>query len=116
MTFVEVATINEIPPNKMKHFEVGEKEIMVANVAGIFYAINDRCGHMNGRLSNGVLDKTVVTCPVHGAQFDVTTGKKISNPRGLKKILLQGTMGLIKTYDVEVFEVKIEGESIQVKI
>jgi nitrite reductase/ring-hydroxylating ferredoxin subunit len=45
--FVEVAKVNEIPPGKMKHVELNPKEIMIANLDGKFYALNDRCTHMN---------------------------------------------------------------------
>lgn len=116
MAFVGVGTFEEIPLGEMKHIEVGEKEIMIANVEGTFYAISDRCGHANARLSGGVLDGTIVTCPLHGARFDVTTGKKISDPKGFRSMLQKRMMGLIKTYDVETFEVRIEGKDILVKI
>jgi len=88
VAFVEVAAINEIPIGEIKHFEKEEKEIMIANVDGTFYAISDRCGHTNGRLSKGVLDGKIITCLLHGAQFDVSTGKKISDPKGFKKMLV----------------------------
>jgi nitrite reductase/ring-hydroxylating ferredoxin subunit len=61
--FVEVAKVNEIPDGKMKHFEVDGKEVLIANVDGKFYAISDRCGHMNALLSMGNLAGTTVTCP-----------------------------------------------------
>jgi len=78
--FVEVAKISEIPSGKMKHTEVNGKEIMIANVNGKFYALTDRCGHMNAILSMGNLTGNTVTCPFHGAKFDVTTGKKLTEP------------------------------------
>jgi nitrite reductase/ring-hydroxylating ferredoxin subunit len=77
----EVADVNEIPEGTMKHVEVNDREIAIANVDGKFYAIDDRCGHTSARLSRGGLRGNVVTCPQHGAQFDVTTGKKLSDPR-----------------------------------
>jgi nitrite reductase/ring-hydroxylating ferredoxin subunit len=48
--FVEVAKVNEIPDGKMKHVEVDGKEVLIASVGGKFYAISDRCGHMNALL------------------------------------------------------------------
>ncbi len=80
MTFVEVARVDEIATGKTKHVEVSGKEIMVANVDGKYYAVSDRCGHMNARLSMGTLVKNTVTCPLHYSQFDVTTGKVIAGP------------------------------------
>jgi nitrite reductase/ring-hydroxylating ferredoxin subunit len=81
MSFIEVAKISEIPPGTMKHIETGGKEICIVNISGRFYAIGDRCGHENARLSTGTLQGTVVTCPMHFSRFDVTTGKLLSGPQ-----------------------------------
>ena len=78
--FIEVANVSEISDGKMKHVEVDGKEVLIANVGGKFYAISDRCGHMNALLSMGNLTGNTVTCPFHGAKFDVTTGRKLSEP------------------------------------
>ena len=53
---------------------------MLANVDGKFYVLEDRCGHMNALLSMGNVTGNIVTCPFHGAKFDVTYGKKLSEP------------------------------------
>jgi nitrite reductase/ring-hydroxylating ferredoxin subunit len=78
--YVNVAKANEIGNRQMKHVEIGGKEILIANIDGKFYAINDRYGHMNALLSMGNLAENAVTCPFHGARFDITTGKKIKEP------------------------------------
>jgi nitrite reductase/ring-hydroxylating ferredoxin subunit len=77
--WLEVANVDEIPVGTMKHVEVNEREIAIANVDGKFYAFDDRCGHTSARLSRGGLRGNIVTCPLHGAQFDVTTGKSCQN-------------------------------------
>jgi nitrite reductase/ring-hydroxylating ferredoxin subunit len=65
---LEVAKVDEIPPGKMKHVEFNGKEIVISNVGGKFYAMDDRCGHMNARLSMGNMSNDgIVTCPFHGA-------------------------------------------------
>jgi nitrite reductase/ring-hydroxylating ferredoxin subunit len=51
MGFVKVARVSEIPAGTMKHVEADRTEICIANVGGTFYAIGDRCGHENDRLS-----------------------------------------------------------------
>jgi nitrite reductase/ring-hydroxylating ferredoxin subunit len=68
--FVEVAKTSEIEPGKMKSVEVKGVAVLIANVDGKFYALDDRCGHMNTML-----------CPLHFAEFDVTTGQNIKGPR-----------------------------------
>jgi nitrite reductase/ring-hydroxylating ferredoxin subunit len=129
--WIEVANVNEISPGKMKHVEVDGKEIMIANVDGKFYAINDRCGHMNARLSSGVLKGNIVTCPQHAAQFDVTTGKKQSEPRlggnipdmdklppsFLRTIEHSGKiMAEIKTYDQRTYQLSVDEKTIRIKL
>ena len=58
--FIEVAKMNKIPDGKMKHLEVYEKEVLIANVCGKFFAMTDRCGHMNALLSMGNLKGNTV--------------------------------------------------------
>ena len=65
-----VGSVDDIPQGKMKHVEVKGKEIVISNIGGKFYAIDDRCGHMNARLSMGnISSEGIVTCPFHGADF-----------------------------------------------
>jgi len=104
---VKVAETSEIPAGKMKMVKVQEKEILVVNVDGNYYAIANRCTHRGGDLSKGSLNGNIITCPVHGARFDVTTGKTISGP----KILLFKS----KAEDEPSFEVKIKGKDVMLK-
>lgn len=80
MSLMEIAKEDAFPAGTMKHFETGKMEILIANVGGKFYAINNRCPHMNTPLSMVVLQGTTVICPLHFSRFDVTTGKKSSGP------------------------------------
>ena len=129
--YVEVGKTNEIANRQMKHVEVKGKEILIANIDGKFYALNDRCGHMNALLSMGnIANDNIITCPFHGARFDITTGKKVKEPvltpsqemEPLPKtwqLYLEHAgqlMAHIKTYDQEVYETKIEGDTIKIKI
>jgi nitrite reductase/ring-hydroxylating ferredoxin subunit len=72
---VEVANVDEIPSGKMKHVEFNGKEIMITNLYGKLYAFNDRCNHTNAPLSMGNIQGTIVTCPMHGARFEITKGR-----------------------------------------
>ena len=96
---------------------------------GKFYAFAERCGHMNARLSSGNINQGIVTCPFHGAKFDVTSGKKVGEPileipPGMEPLpsswqkymeFVGQEMSFIKTYDQETYEVKVEGETIKNK-
>lgn len=128
--FVEVAKVNEIPDGKMKHVEVDGTEVLVANVGGKYFAISDRCGHMNALLSMGNLKGYTVTCPFHGSTFDITTGKKLSEPiltppqemeplpQTWQKFFehVGQLMAQIKTYDQTTYETRVDGDSVKIKL
>jgi 3-phenylpropionate/trans-cinnamate dioxygenase ferredoxin subunit len=107
LSFVRIAETSEILPGQMKAVRFGEKEILVANVSGSYYAMGNRCTHANGDLSKGKLDGTTVTCPKHGAKFDITTGKVVSGP----KVLFMHP----KINDETSYELKVEGKGIMLK-
>jgi|SRR5207244_4092241 len=78
--FLKVATTHEIPVGQAKLVEVNDKEIALFNVAGSFHAIDNTCTHVGGPLSEGEMEGAEVTCPWHGAMFDVTTGQVLGPP------------------------------------
>jgi nitrite reductase (NADH) small subunit len=80
MAFVRAARKDDIPVGKIYEFQVGEQAIAIANVSGKFHAINSVCAHEGGPLGEGELEGQVVSCPWHGWQYDVTTGKVTQNP------------------------------------
>ncbi len=78
--FVKVAKSDEIAPDQGKLVEIEGKRIALFNVEGSFYAIDDTCTHRGGPLSEGVLNGQEVTCPWHGAVFNVTTAEVLHPP------------------------------------
>ncbi|KYC45346.1 MAG: Sulredoxin [Candidatus Methanofastidiosum methylothiophilum] len=108
MEFMKVGKVSEIKEGSMKKYYINGKEILISNIGGKYYAINNKCTHRNGDLSSGKLEGSVVTCPKHGSKFDVTTGKLISGP---KIPLIK-----LKINDEEKYEVRLEGEYILVKV
>jgi nitrite reductase (NADH) small subunit len=80
MPFVQAAKIAEIPAGTIRELQLAGKAVAIANVAGKFYAINNTCLHRGGPLGQGSLQDRVVTCPWHGWEYDVTTGKLLQNP------------------------------------
>src|ERR671931_2038861 len=129
--FVDVSDVKDMSLGKMKHVELGEREILLANSDGKIYTLCDRCSHMNAPLSMGTLNGNVVTCAMHGARFDVITGKKLSEPmamdpskfpeplpKSLQKVFARSAEigSKIKTYDQPTYETKVEGNRIKVRI
>jgi 3-phenylpropionate/trans-cinnamate dioxygenase ferredoxin component len=104
MEYIRVADQAELPANKMIMVVVGGKEVLLANVDGSYYAIANKCSHFGGSLSKGSLEGSIVTCPRHGAQFDVKTGQAIADAK----------IGFIKmsVKDEERYTVKVEGTDI----
>jgi nitrite reductase (NADH) small subunit len=99
--FVKVARTDEIAPGQGKMVEVNGKKIALFNVEGSFYGIDDTCTHRGGPLSGGVLDGKQVTCPWHGAIYDVTNGEVLGPP---------APKGVAR------YNVRVEGENIEVEI
>jgi 3-phenylpropionate/trans-cinnamate dioxygenase ferredoxin subunit len=104
LTLVKVAETSEITSGQMKAVKLTEKEVLIANVNGVYYAIGNICTHAGGDLSKGTLEGNTVTCPKHKSKFDVTTGKVISGPK----------IPLIhpKIKDEPAYVVKVEGKDI----
>jgi nitrite reductase/ring-hydroxylating ferredoxin subunit len=78
--FIRAINADEVAPGGMKAVELDGNEIVVCNCGGAYYAVQRRCGHMNAPLDMGTLDGTYLTCAMHCAQFDVTTGEALSGP------------------------------------
>ena len=99
--FVKVAKTDEIAPGQGKMVEVSGKKIALFNVEGSFHAIDDTCTHRGGPLSEGILEGEQVTCPWHGAVFDVRTGEVLSPPapKGVSR-----------------YDVRVEGDDVEVEI
>jgi 3-phenylpropionate/trans-cinnamate dioxygenase ferredoxin subunit len=78
--FVRVARADEIPPGEKKIVEVDGVLVVVVNLGGAFYAIEDVCTHDGGPLGEGNLEGHELICPRHGARFDVRTGDALTLP------------------------------------
>ena len=95
-----VASVPELAPGTMKWVAVERERVLLANVEGMFYAIQDSCGHRQAVLSRGTLRGHVVECPLHFAEFDVRTGKLLSGPTSA---------------DVPTYQVLVDGDVVYVK-
>jgi nitrite reductase/ring-hydroxylating ferredoxin subunit len=86
MAKVMVGRASDIGEGKMTHVTAGGKEVLVANVEGNYYAISNICNHAGAELHEGELSGKELTCPWHGAKWDVTTGGLVWFPQKLKEI------------------------------
>lgn len=108
MGFVKVLEVSELPINRMAKVNVEGKDILLTNANGKYYAIANKCNHLGGSLVEGDLTGETVTCPKHGAQFDVKTGLAL----GKAKV----AMIRMQVKDQVSYQVKVEGTSIMLMI
>ncbi len=94
MAFQDVTKSDDVAPGQVKVFQVGKRSICLANVDGVFYAIDNLCTHDRGPLGEGRLIDAQVECPRHGARFDVKTGRVTAFPAVVP----------VKAYKAEVVE------------
>ena len=99
MAFTKVATVQEIPVGQAKKVRIGDKDVALFNINGIFFAIDNTCPHRGGPLSEGEIDGQEVTCPWHGARFNLSTGAHLSPPANR---------------DVSAYKVQVVGDDVQI--
>jgi len=75
-----VAAAADVRPGTLKAVQTERERIVLANVEGDFYALEDRCSHQDYPLASGELDGAELECPFHGAKFDVRTGRALQLP------------------------------------
>lgn len=97
----KVAKKEDLQPGTAMCVEVGGHKIALFHVDGSYYAIEDTCTHRGGPLSQGEIQSSTVTCPWHGAQFDLLTGEVLGPPAQ------QG---------VDSYKVLLEGDDIKIEI
>ena len=72
--FIRLTTTDGIADGGLKAAAVDDHEFLVANVGGQYYVADARCPHMGGHLAEGTLDGTVIKCPRHHSEFDLSDG------------------------------------------
>lgn len=99
---VIVAKASDVKPGTLYKASVDGKDILVMNLEGEYFAMDDTCTHAGASLSEGRLDDNIVTCGWHGAQFDCKSGKLEKFPAKINNL---------KSYNVS-----IESENIFVEV
>jgi 3-phenylpropionate/trans-cinnamate dioxygenase ferredoxin subunit len=131
-----VAAVSDLPPGSRKLVEAGQRSIVVFNVNGEFFALNNRCPHRGGSLCHGTLTGLlesdapgeyrytrrgeIVRCPWHGWEFDIRTGKSWCDPQRLYvrhyPIAVEAGATLVEgPYLAETFPVSVENDYVVVE-
>jgi len=113
--FVEAGKTEDYKDDAKNKITVEGSEIMLAKAGEQYYAVSNRCPHLDASLSRGKLEGTIITCPSHGTQFDVTTGKVVRWLKGIGSWSVVSDefkeKNALKTYNV-----KVEDDTIFVEI
>ncbi len=99
--FRTVAKVSELPPGQLRRVEMDGTPICLANVDGAIHAVAASCTHAGGPLAEGALDRNIITCPWHGAMFDVTSGEVAGPPAD---------------ESVAAYEVEVDGDAVRVAV
>ena len=99
-TFIPVADVTDIALNQSVSVELEDQSILICNTENGVFAVEDRCTHADIPLCGGQIVGKFITCPLHGAVFDLSDGS-VQSPPAFE--------------DLETYEVKIDGTSVSVK-
>lgn len=97
----DAAIIGELEPGQAKLIEIGDKEIALFNCNGEYYAIDNECTHVGGPLCEGEVNGDTVTCPWHGAEFDLKSGEALAPPA---------------EENVNIYKVFIDGDLVKIEV
>jgi 3-phenylpropionate/trans-cinnamate dioxygenase ferredoxin subunit len=96
--WISVLPVDELTSGMTKLLEFDEVELLLINIAGEFFAVENRCSHDGGELNGGELCAAEITCPRHGARFNLKTGAALSAP----------AFESINTYPVRVIDNRVQ--------
>jgi 3-phenylpropionate/trans-cinnamate dioxygenase ferredoxin subunit len=99
--FVAVSRVTDLAPGLTRRVVVAGHPLLIANVAGSFYAVDDMCTHEDSSLSLGCLKGELVSCTLHGSRFSVITGEPLEEPA---------------TEALRTYPVRIEDDTLLVKV
>jgi 3-phenylpropionate/trans-cinnamate dioxygenase ferredoxin component len=97
--FITVARTSDVPDGARIIVAYRRDDVVLFNVGGRYYAVEDRCSHEDVPLSDGYIDGDELECSAHGARFDLKTGKPTAPPAFAP---------------VRRYEVRVEGDEIQI--
>ena len=101
MPFQAVTTVSEVPSGTWRAFPVGDREVVVCNVDGQIYAVDNVCSHDDGPLDEGAIVGCEIECPRHGARFDLRNGHVTSPPAFLP---------------IDIFPARVVGDTVEVDV
>lgn len=80
MAWIPVGIVSDLPVSQMKKVVVAGEDIAIYHLEEGFFATSDICTHADESLTKGSFCDHIVTCPKHGGQFDIVSGKAVHFP------------------------------------
>lgn len=97
LVFQPVTSVAVLAPGQMLPVTVAGVPVLLANLGGQFYAVEDDCTHQKCALSDGFLEDALIICPCHGGSFDLRTGAAVDLPSRVA----------LRTYPVRVHDGRV---------
>lgn len=113
-SFIPVAAVTDLNNGTMKKIHAGGNDLLLARVGDRYYCTDAYCPHLGGDLTEGILAGTILTCPLHHSQFDITDGRVI-RWTDLTGAILTVAKHQRPPRPLATYPVKIEGNSVFVK-
>ena len=101
ISYERVASLSDLAPGKMLRVDVQRLRILLVNVGGRVFALDDTCSHEDASLATGSLRGEVVKCPLHGSRFNVCSGAVLDEPADK---------------DLKTYPVQLNGDEILVQL
>jgi len=98
---IRVCSVEDVPVGRYRCYSEGAISFLVCNVKGVLHAIINECSHMKVPLDGGRQFGKDFICPVHGARFDITSGKALAG----------AAVARLKT-----FPITIEGDAVVIEL
>ena len=110
MAFQHASSLDELLPNSMRAVTLSGTSVLLVREGDQVYALEPRCGHQGGPLPEETLEGHVVTCPWHGSQYDVRTGRALRGPYRIPVVsrLLTGLAKPRTTYPARIVGGSVE--------
>ena len=113
--FIPVAHTPEFSNGTLRKVLAGDTGILLARVNGQFYATELLCPHLKAELSEGTLNGSILTCPMHNSQFDVRDGRVV-RWTDLTGVVLNYAQMSHPPRPLQCYPVRVEGETVLVQV
>lgn len=98
LSYYPICSTEDLPEGERLFIELGDDPVVILNINGEYFAIDDICTHDQGPLGDGEIEDHQIVCPRHGARFDIRTGKVLTLPavRGVSSYPIRVVDGMIE--------------------